>query len=83
MNILRRASRSLRYRSGRLIFGNIVRRKVSMYLASNDLNKVLDEARSALESTGADDSDYVLLHSYIRTHRPKYVLECGTGLTTW
>ena len=33
-------------------------------------------------STGANYYDYWLLHSYIRKHKPKEVLELGPGITT-
>lgn len=33
-------------------------------------------------STGAEMSDYWMLHSYITTRRPRRVLECGSGVTS-
>ena len=33
-------------------------------------------------STGCSYTDYVLLYRYVKNHRPKEVLECGTGFST-
>lgn len=59
-------------------------RYVREYLAENPrLAQVIAAARSASSSTGADSGDYVVLHSLIRRRKPNFVLECGTGITTW
>ena len=33
-------------------------------------------------STGVEYSDYLALYDHVRTHRPKEILECGTGIST-
>ena len=73
----------IRNRASREVFGRLAKRKVNNYLVANQLDLLASRAMEALGSTGADPSDYALLHSYIRCNRPKYVLECGTGVTTW
>ena len=66
-----------------LRFGSwLANRKVKRYVEKH-LAPLIQEAKLATKSTGADVSDYVLLHSWIRFKKPKYVLECGSGLTTW
>lgn len=66
-----------------MVFGNWTSRRVRAYLDREGLTDLIARAGSALDSTGADASDYALLHSFIRHRKPQYVLECGTGLTTW
>ncbi len=56
---------------------------VSKYVKDNNLDKLIIHANDQSNSTGVADSDYVLLHKLIRTKKPKYVLECGTGRSTW
>lgn len=52
-------------------------------MQENGLDKLLSEVDGKSESIGADITDYVLLHSYIRQYKVKYVLECGSGRSTW
>lgn len=59
-----------------------LQKKASKYI-EGDFKSLLETARAATNSTGADLSDYVMLHSYIRHAKPTHVLECGSGLTTW
>lgn len=33
-------------------------------------------------STGCSFSDYFVLYNYVRKHKPKEILECGTGMST-
>lgn len=57
---------------------------VKSYLAANpELSELIDKATKASKSTGADISDYVILHDLVRRKKPKYILECGTGMSTW
>ncbi|MBX2932303.1 MAG: class I SAM-dependent methyltransferase [Chitinophagaceae bacterium] len=53
------------------------------YIQENNLQPLLDKVNAASNSTGAELYDYVTLHSYITTHKPQYILECGTGKSTW
>ena len=56
---------------------------VKNYIVENDLGNLLELAEKESGSTGTDLSDYVFLHSMIREKKPAYVLECGTGKSTW
>ena len=53
------------------------------YLRKHQLDHLLRRARDLSESSGADLWDYYMLHEAIRLLKPQYVLECGTGLSTW
>lgn len=53
------------------------------YIKKHSLSELIARAKDASGSTGADPSDYVLLHSVIRRRKPVHVLECGTGISTW
>lgn len=53
------------------------------YIKLNNLDKLLESADNASTSTGAELPDYVALHSYILQYKPTYILECGTGKSTW
>jgi len=44
--------------------------------------KVLNEYSRRSKSTGCSYSDYLVLYNYIRSAKPKEVLECGTGVST-
>ena len=46
------------------------------------LHSLIDAYSSASNSTGANVGDYWCLYQFIRTHKPKEILECGTGVTT-
>jgi hypothetical protein len=56
---------------------------VRNYVKENKLEGLLAKAHESSGSTGVDEFDYALLHKLVRTKKPKYVLECGTGLSTW
>ncbi len=60
-----------------------VKNYVSSYVEQNGLRDLIARANARSGSTGADDGDYVALHRMIRVKRPRHVLECGTGRTTW
>lgn len=47
------------------------------------LRNVIAEVDAASDSCGADVGDYVALYEVIRSRRPRFVLECGTGRSTW
>jgi len=74
---------------GRYIFNQRKNQKqkidqfTARYIRENKLEHWLQQADASSASTGAELYDYVTLHSYIRTKKPTYVLECGTGKTTW
>ena len=46
------------------------------------LERILEQYKVS-ESTGVSLSDYVALYETIRLIKPKFVLECGTGKSTW
>ena len=53
------------------------------YVKENNLQPLLDKVNAASNSTGVELYDYITLHSYITTHKSQYILECGTGKSTW
>ena len=60
-----------------------INKLLSDYIKTNELERLVAKANEASSSTGVNDYDYFLLHKLIRTKKPKYVLECGTGRSTW
>ena len=56
---------------------------MAKYIKKNNLQELLNSVNSLTTSTGTDLYDYVSLHSYITKHQPHYILECGTGKSTW
>lgn len=46
------------------------------------LTGLLDEYRRKSTSTGASYSDYQVLYNWVRQHKPREILECGTGVST-
>ena len=49
---------------------------------NKELWEMLDAYLSKTGSTGCSYTDYLELYTYVRTHKPKEVLECGTGVST-
>ena len=43
---------------------------------------LMTEAAAGTAVTGASFSDYLTLYEQVRAHRPREVLECGTGIST-
>ena len=65
-------------------YQNKKNRFVRNYLNHNkELEELLDEASSTSDSVGVSISDYIVLYEYIRRNKPKFVLECGTGRSTF
>jgi predicted O-methyltransferase YrrM len=46
------------------------------------INKLLKKYKERSPSTGCSYTDYFALYRYIRRHKPREVLECGTGFST-
>ena len=46
------------------------------------LSAVLDSFIEKTQASGASYADYLMLYTYVRTRKPKEILECGTGVTT-
>ena len=60
-----------------------MKRYISGYLDQNkSLNILIDDIKSTSDSTGVSISDYIILYEYIKKNKPKFVLECGTGMST-
>jgi hypothetical protein len=54
------------------------------YLQQNSiLKEVIDEARQISDAYGLTDFEYVRLYQMVRKTKPEYVLECGTGKSTF
>ena len=52
-------------------------------LKSNEaLWKTLQDYLARSNSTGGEYSDYMALYDHVRTHKPREILECGTGVST-
>ena len=58
-------------------------RFIQQYLQENGILDIIKHVDEVSGSTGVNYEDYVSLHSYIRKHQPRYILECGTGKSTW
>lgn len=50
--------------------------------ANRSLWELLQTYIKQSSSTGCSFSDYLVLYNYVRTHKPKEILECGTGMST-
>ena len=48
-----------------------------------NLKDIIEYANYSSSSSGADLSDYVLLYETIKQKKPQFVLECGTGCSTF
>ena len=60
-----------------------MKRYISGYLDQNkSLNILINDIKSTSDSTGVSISDYIILYEYIKKNKPKFVLECGTGMST-
>jgi hypothetical protein len=56
----------------------------TIFLRQNSsLKEVIDEARSISDAYGLTDFEYVRLYQMVRELKPEYVLECGTGKSTF
>ncbi len=47
-----------------------------------ELWRLMTEVAAGTAVTGASYSDYLTLYEQVRTHRPREILECGTGIST-
>jgi predicted O-methyltransferase YrrM len=50
--------------------------------AKPELWALMIEVAAGTAVTGASYSDYLTLYEQVRTHRPREILECGTGIST-
>ena len=54
------------------------------YLRNNqELNEIILEVNKQSDSLGLSDFEYVRLFQMVRNVKPEYVLECGTGKSTF
>ena len=59
-------------------------RLVNHILISNSgLRQAIEEAAKLSRASGSDISDYVVLYTMIKKLRPRFILECGTGKSTF
>lgn len=56
----------------------------AIFLANNSaLKALINEARTVSKSYGLTDFEYVRLYQMVRELKPEYILECGTGKSTF
>ena len=55
---------------------------VSKLRENNELWSILNTVCHTSSSTGCDYSDYYELYCIIKKLRPRYILECGSGIST-
>lgn len=53
-----------------------------LYLKRHGLLSILEEITRCSNSTGLSSPGYAFLHYFIKTKQPRYLLECGTGIST-
>lgn len=58
------------------------RRAEGRLRAMPQLWTLMERAAAGTAVTGASYSDYLTLYEQVRTHRPREILECGTGIST-
>ena len=59
-------------------------REAAVFLARNPtLEAIVTEAKRISNAYGMSDFEYVRLYQLLRTLKPEYVLECGTGKSTF
>lgn len=61
---------------------NLQEKKAENYLKKNGVWEHINEIRGRSSSTGVSIFDYAYLYRYIQENRPRFVLECGTGVST-
>jgi hypothetical protein len=50
--------------------------------ANEALRRTLQDYLARSNSTGGEYSDYMALYDHVRVHKPREILECGTGVST-
>lgn len=62
---------------------NYLERNAEKKIKANPaLWKLLQAYIEKSSSTGCSFSDYLVLYNWVRRHKPKEILECGTGMST-
>ncbi len=65
----------------RTVSRNII---VEEYFKNNpSLKELMIEMSKISHSTGVSDLDYIVLYDFVKKKRPQYILECGTGISTF
>ena len=49
---------------------------------NSDLKEIIEKTGKSI-STGTEVTDYIVLYKYIKKFKPKIILECGTGRSTF
>lgn len=70
---------SLVRHSRKFIFDGIAKVRLKL---NPELWEHLSQSEAVTESTGCDFREYWWLYNYVTTHRPRYILECGAGIST-
>jgi predicted O-methyltransferase YrrM len=58
------------------------RRAEAALRAHETLWRLVEHAAAGNDVTGVSFADYLTLYRFVRAHRPREILECGTGLST-
>jgi predicted O-methyltransferase YrrM len=58
------------------------RRAEAALRAHRELWTLIERAAAGNEVTGVSFADYLTLYRFVREHRPREILECGSGLST-
>ena len=67
------------------IITNFQKKKYDLY-TKKKINNILPDLQNHIlinKSCGANFSDYYELYNYIIKKKPKYILECGSGITSY
>lgn len=84
MKVLQSKNFFMRVRNGlRGRYGMFLEERAKKELQSHALLwNALAAYREKSPSTGCSFSDFLILYTYVRQHKPKEILECGTGVST-
>lgn len=73
---------SLRHRMGIFLKEYVERRAERAIKSHPVLKKYLEDYALVSSSTGCEYADYLALYNWVCDHKPREVLECGTGFST-
>ncbi len=80
--MLRSSLHSFRHGPAMYLAKTLERRARKTLTQNSTLDGLLDKYREKSSSTGVSYSDYLVLYNWVRQHRPREILECGTGIST-
>jgi len=75
-------SKLFRYKFARYLAKKIEKEAERLIKSNAVLAGYLEHYRRTSPATGCSYADYALLYRYVKNHKPKEVLECGTGFST-